>query len=133
MNQSIAKTAMLLVPVCMVLIGCDSLLGPAPPNPEVTHENYKKIEEGMTEAEIAAILGSPHRTEEEGEIVVFESRASGLVNVYEGDNGKWIKVLLKNGKVTAKQYDLPESGARKSGGIIVDENGRIERDTSKPY
>ena len=67
----------------------------------VTEENYRKIADGMTEEQVAAILGKP-----------TESSSVNMLGV-GGTMSRWassdavITVRFVNGKVGQKSYDQP--------------------------
>jgi len=68
---------------------------------KVTQENYQKIEEGMTEEQVIALLGRP-----------AESNSVSVLGV-SGTVSRWvagdavITVRFVNGKVGIKSYDKP--------------------------
>jgi hypothetical protein len=67
----------------------------------VTQENFLKIEEGMTEAQVIAVLGEP-----------TESNSVTILGV-SGTAARWvgrdavITVRFVNGKVALKSFDRP--------------------------
>lgn len=68
---------------------------------KVTQENYSKIQEGMTEQEVQAILGSP--TESSTKTVLgISGTASRWVS---GDAA--ITIRFVNGKVAVSSFDKP--------------------------
>jgi len=68
---------------------------------KVTQENFARIQDGMTEQEVAAILGSP-----------AESSSSSILGI-SGTSSTWtggdaaITVRFVNGKVALKSFDKP--------------------------
>jgi hypothetical protein len=67
---------------------------------KVTMENYEKIQTGMAQSEVEAILGSG-TVEEGGGAAVGDLSLSGKV-VRWGSDSKHIKVTFANGKVVGK-------------------------------
>jgi hypothetical protein len=71
---------------------------------KVTQENFARIQNGMSEQEVAAILGSP-----------AESSSSSVLGI-SGTASKWtggdsvITVRFVNGKVALKSFDKPGAG-----------------------
>lgn len=68
---------------------------------KVSEENFAKIEDGMTEEQVMAILGKP--TEATSVAVLG---VSGTTSRWAG-NGATITVHFVNGKVALKSYDKP--------------------------
>jgi hypothetical protein len=68
---------------------------------KVTQENFAKVRDGMTEQEVAALLGSPS-----------ESSSASVLGV-SGTSSKWvdgatvITIRFVNGKVALKSFDKP--------------------------
>ncbi len=68
---------------------------------KVTQENFTRVQDGMTESEVTAILGSP-----------TESSSSSLLGI-SGTASKWvaadavITIRFVNGKVVLRNYDKP--------------------------
>ena len=68
---------------------------------KVTQENFARIQDGMSEQEVAAILGSP-----------TESSSTSVLNM-TGTASRWagkeavIVVRFVNGKVVLKSFDKP--------------------------
>ena len=68
---------------------------------KVTQENYAKIQEGMTEQEVQAILGSP-----------TESSTKTVLGI-SGTSSRWasgdtaITIRFVNGKVAVSSFDKP--------------------------
>ena len=71
---------------------------------KVTQENFAKVEEGMTEAQVIAVLGAP-----------TESNSVTVLGI-SGTSSRWasgdaeITIRFVNGKVALKRFDQP--GAR---------------------
>ena len=71
---------------------------------KVTQENFAKVEEGMTEAQVIALLGAP-----------TESNSVTVLGI-SGTSSRWasgdaeITIRFVNGKVALKRFDQP--GAR---------------------
>jgi hypothetical protein len=72
---------------------------------KVTQENFARVQDGMSEQEVAAILGSP-----------AESASTSVLGI-SGTSSKWtggdavITVRFVNGKVALKSFD--KSGGKK--------------------
>ena len=68
---------------------------------KVTQENFAKVQDGMTEAEVVALLGSP-----------TESSSVQVLGV-SGTASKWVSgdatitIRFVNGKVALKSFDKP--------------------------
>ena len=68
---------------------------------KITQENFAKVQDGMTEQEVAAILGSPAES------------SSGSVLGISGTSSKWtgsdavITIQFVNGKVALKTFNKP--------------------------
>ena len=71
---------------------------------KVTQENFAKVQDGMSEKEVAAILGKP-----------TESTSASITGI-SGTSSKWvggdavIVIRFLNGKVAIKSYDKPAPG-----------------------
>ena len=67
----------------------------------VTQENFAKIQDGMTEQEVTAILGTPAES------------SSGSILGISGTSSKWtggdatITIRFVNGKVALRNFDRP--------------------------
>ena len=67
----------------------------------VTQENFAKIQDGMSEQEVTAILGSPTES------------SSGSILGISGTSSKWaggdaaISISFVNGKVVLRSFDKP--------------------------
>lgn len=68
---------------------------------KVSEQNFAKIDDGMSEEQVSAILGKP--TEAQSVAVLG---VSGTTSRWEG-NGAVITVRFVNGKVALKSYDKP--------------------------
>ncbi len=68
---------------------------------KVTEENFAKIEEGMTEEQVMAVLGRPSEANSVSVLGV-----SGTTSRWVG-NGATITVRFVNGKVALKSFDKP--------------------------
>jgi len=68
---------------------------------KVTQENFAKIQDGMTEQEVTAILGSPTES------------SSGSILGISGTSSKWasgdatITIRFVNGKVALRNFEKP--------------------------
>ena len=68
---------------------------------KVTQENFAKVQDGMTEQEVTAILGSPTES------------SSGSILGISGTSSKWvggealITIQFVNGKVALRSFDKP--------------------------
>jgi hypothetical protein len=68
---------------------------------KVTQENFAKIQDGMSEQEVTAILGSPAES------------SSGSILGISGTSSKWmggdatIAIRFVNGKVALRSFDKP--------------------------
>ena len=71
---------------------------------KVTQENFARIQDGMSEQEVSAILGKP-----------AESSSASILGI-SGTSSKWvgddavIVIRFVNGKVAVKSYDRPGGG-----------------------
>lgn len=68
---------------------------------KVSEENFAKIEEGMSEGQVIALLGQPTQATSVSVLGV-----SGTTSRWEG-SGAVITVRFVNGKVALKSYDKP--------------------------
>ena len=86
--RSLAFAALLLLAACT----------------KITQENFAKIQDGMSEQEVSAILGSP-----------TESSSSSILGI-SGTSSTWrggdavITIRFVNGKVALKSFDKPAAG-----------------------
>lgn len=72
-----------------LLLGCGS---------KVSQENFAKIQSGMTESEVTAILGPPTESNSIG-----FGPVGGTTSTWK-DNGRTITIQFVNGKVIAKAF-----------------------------
>ena len=85
------RTRALVLSVLLLLAACS----------KVTQENFAKVQDGMTEQEVAAILGSPTES------------SSGSILGISGTSSKWvagdavISIRFVNGKVALRSFDNP--------------------------
>ena len=77
--------------LALLLAGCS----------KVSEENFAKVEEGMTEEQVTAILGKPAEATSRSVLGV-----SGTTSRWTG-NGAEITVRFVNGRVALKSYDKP--------------------------
>ncbi len=68
---------------------------------KVSEENYRKVEEGMTEEQVVAILGKPTESSSVSVLGI-----GGTVSRWESGDAV-ITVRFVNGKVGLKSYDKP--------------------------
>jgi hypothetical protein len=71
----------------------------------ITQDNFAKVQDGMTEQEVAAILGSPTQSSSASVLGI-----SGTSSTWSGGDAT-ITIRFVNGKVAMKSLDKP--GARK--------------------
>jgi len=71
---------------------------------KVTQENFAKVQDGMTEQQVAGILGSPAESSS-GSIL----GVSGTSSIWK-DGSTTITVRFVNGKVAMKSFDKPGAG-----------------------
>ena len=67
----------------------------------VTQENFAKVQDGMTEQEVSAILGSPTETSS-GSILGL----SGTSSIWKGGDAV-ITIRFVNGRVALKSFEKP--------------------------
>ena len=85
------KLRVLVLATVLLVAGCS----------KVTQENFAKIQDGMSEQEVAAILGSPTES------------SSGSILGISGTSSKWaggdatISISFVNGKVALRSFDKP--------------------------
>lgn len=85
------KTRALVLIALLLLAACS----------KVTQENFTRIQDGMTEQEVTAILGSPTES------------SSGSILGISGTSSKWvggdamITIQFVNGKVALRSFDKP--------------------------
>ncbi|MGQ0512001.1 MAG: hypothetical protein ACT4P9_15480 [Betaproteobacteria bacterium] len=68
---------------------------------KVTQENYARIQDGMTEPEVHAILGKP---DESSSVTILG--LSGTSSIWTA-NGAVITIQFANGKLRLKSFDKP--------------------------
>jgi hypothetical protein len=71
----------------------------------ITQDNFGKVQDGMTEQEVAAILGAPSQTSSASVLGI-----SGTTSTWRAGEAT-ITIRFVNGKVAMKSFDKP--GARK--------------------
>ena len=92
--QLLLKSGLAATALALLVIGCS----------KVSEENFARIEEGMSEREVIAILGAPH-----------ESNSVSLLGL-SGTTSRWlgrntvIAVHFVNGKVALKTLERPARG-----------------------
>ncbi len=85
------RTRALVLSALLLLAACS----------KVTQENFAKVQDGMTEQEVTAILGSPTES------------SSGSILGISGTSSKWVAgdaaILIRfvNGKVALRSFDKP--------------------------
>ena len=85
------RTRALVLSALLLLAACS----------KVTQENFAKVQDGMTEQEVTAILGSPTES------------SSGSILGISGTSSKWaggdalITIQFVNGKVALRSFDKP--------------------------
>jgi hypothetical protein len=87
-SSRIQVGAMMLL-CATLLLGCGS---------KVTQENFAKIQSGMTEADVTAVLGPPTESNSIG-----FGPVGGTTSMWK-DNGRIITIQFVNGKVLAKAF-----------------------------
>src|SRR5262245_50855414 len=92
--------ALLSLFVAIFLAGCSGG-GGSNTNAKATQENYDKIKDGMTKAEVTALLGEPTGTVMLGQINDQEVRGP----FWEGRGFKIVVGFDSNDKVVAKRMD----------------------------
>jgi hypothetical protein len=68
---------------------------------KITRENYDKVKEGMTKAEVVAILGEPTGSELIGQINDQEIRGPS----WQGSDFKIVTMFSDDGKLKVKRLD----------------------------
>ena len=91
------KTRTLIVVALLLLAACS----------KVTQENFSKIQDGMSEQEVTALLGAPTTTS-----TVEVLGISGTHSRWEG-SGAVISVRFVNGKVATRTYHKPDAKKEK--------------------
>ena len=85
------RTRALVLSALLLLAACS----------KVTQENFAKVQDGMTEQEVTAILGGPTES------------SSGSILGISGTSSKWvggdalITIQFVNGKVALRSFDKP--------------------------
>jgi hypothetical protein len=69
---------------------------------KVSQENFSKVRQGMTEHEVAAILGSPTESNSRDVLGI-----SGTASRWVGSDAV-ISIRFVNGKVALKSFDKPD-------------------------
>ena len=87
------KTILVALGLALALAACS----------KVTQENYARIQDGMTEAEVHAILGKPA---ESSSVTILG--LSGTSSKWTAD-GAMITIQFANGKVRLKSFDKPSA------------------------
>jgi len=81
----------LCLSLALVLVACS----------KVTPENYGKIQDGMSEQEVAAVLGAPDESTSRDVLGI-----SGTTSVWRGRDAA-ITLRFVNGKVVLKSFEKP--------------------------
>lgn len=71
---------------------------------KVTQENFARIQDGMTEQQVAAILGGPTETSSSRILGI-----SGTSSIWK-DGDATVTVRFVNGKVAMKSFEKPGAG-----------------------
>lgn len=71
---------------------------------KVTQENFARIQDGMTEQQVAAILGGPTETSSSSILGI-----SGTSSIWK-DGDATVTVRFVNGKVAMKSFEKPGAG-----------------------
>jgi len=83
---------LLAVAVAGLMSGCGS---------KISQSNFDKVKEGMTQAEVTAILGEPTETEVVGKTNNIDIKGP----VWEGSGYKIVTVFSDDGKLQTKRID----------------------------
>ena len=83
------QVGVMMLLCAMLLVGCGS---------KITPENFQKIQTGMAESEVSAILGTPTESSSVG-----FGPVGGTTSTWK-DNGRTITIQFVNGKVLAKVF-----------------------------
>jgi hypothetical protein len=86
--------ALLSIAAAAFVTGCG-------PGSKITKENYDKVKEGMTRAEVVAILGEPTGSELLGQINEQEIKGPA----WQGSGFKIVMAFSDDGKLQAKRMD----------------------------
>jgi hypothetical protein len=89
--SALVKRTVLALAASLLLASCS----------KVTQENFARVEEGMSEAQVIAILGAPA---ESNSVTVLG--VSGTASRWSGGDAV-ITVRFVNGKVALKSFDKP--------------------------
>jgi hypothetical protein len=83
---------LLAVAMAVFMAGCGS---------KISQSNYDRLKEGMTQAEVTAILGEPTETEVVGKSNNIDIKGP----VWEGNGYKIVTVFSDDGKLQTKRID----------------------------
>jgi hypothetical protein len=92
--MKINSTVLLSIFAAAFIAGCGA-------SSKITKENYDRVKEGMTRAEVVAILGEPTGSELIGKINDQEIRGP----VWQGSSFKIVMGFSDDGKLQAKRMD----------------------------
>jgi hypothetical protein len=87
MKSFLAQICILVLSI--LLVGCGS---------KVSQDNFSKIQDGMTEEQVHAILGKPTEVSSSSLLGI-----SGTSSTWKGSDAE-INILFMNGKVMQKQF-----------------------------
>jgi len=85
------KCAVAVFTVALLLAACS----------RITQDNFAKVQDGMTEQDVSAILGSPTETSSSSLLGI-----SGTSSTWRGGDAV-ITIRFVNGKVALKSFDKP--------------------------
>lgn len=88
-TRSLVRVGLTLLLCSTLLPGCAS---------KITQENFEKIQSGMTQAEVTAILGDPTESSSIG-----LGPIGGTTSTWKA-NGRTVTIQFVNGKVIAKVF-----------------------------
>jgi SmpA/OmlA family protein len=97
-TKLLALTFLSLI-AAVLLAGCNSSGGGG--NPRVTKENFAKLTNGMSRADVVEILGEPSGTEAAGQL--NQQQIQG--HVWQGSNAKIVVAFNSEGKLISKRMD----------------------------
>jgi len=86
--------ALLSLAIAAFIVACGA-------SSKITKENFDKVKEGMTKAEVVAILGEPTGSELVGQINDKEIKGP----VWEGSGFKIVTMFSDEGKLQVKRMD----------------------------
>jgi hypothetical protein len=86
--------ALVSLTLAAFIVGCGA-------NSKITKENFEKVQQGMTKAEVVAILGEPTGSELVGQINDKEIKGP----VWEGSGFKIVTMFSDEGKLQVKRMD----------------------------